>query len=644
MRLYSLRIQQFRSFADETLLLDPYTCLVGPNGSGKSTVLAALNVLFRHAGSSPTGVLTLTKEDFHHKDTSKPIVVTATFTDLSAEAEQELGAYVRQKQLMVSARAEWDEKAQSAEVKQRGARLVMKAFAPYFEALDQKTLIGDLRAVYQGIRGSYRELPDVKSKEEMATALRAYEERHPEACEPVESEDEFYGWTKGKNRLAKYIQWVYVPAVKDASTEQQEAGNTALGAILKRTIRAKVNFRDPLATLKEKTEVEYRQILAANQEALTQLKDSLARRLKDWAHEGATVDMKWHYDPEKSLVLAEPMARVAIGEDDFLGEVSRLGHGMQRTFLLSLLQELAASGGDSGPALLLGMEEPELYQHPPQARHLAHVLEQLAEGNAQVLISTHSPYFVSGRGFEAIRVIRKKGGKRATVTQAQGAQVAKALGEALGEEAKPTTSVMAAVEQIMQPSLNELYFCSVPVLVEGVEDVAFLATTLQLMGRWAEFRRLGCHFVVCGGKTNLSRPLAISEVLGIPAFLMADADTQDAKGKDRARIERDNLVLQRLAGLASPVGLPTATIWGKSAVLWHTEIGWEAKRGHEQEWTDAVEHVRTAFGLTDGVKEKNATLIGHVLEHLWAKKHELPPLKQAVESIISHATSVRSTA
>lgn len=40
----SVRIENFRSFKDETINFGTYTCFVGSNGSGKSTVLNALNV------------------------------------------------------------------------------------------------------------------------------------------------------------------------------------------------------------------------------------------------------------------------------------------------------------------------------------------------------------------------------------------------------------------------------------------------------------------------------------------------------------------------------------------------------------------------------------------------------------------------
>ena len=43
MKIREIRIQNFRSFDDETIRFDDYTCFVGPNGGGKSNVLTALN-------------------------------------------------------------------------------------------------------------------------------------------------------------------------------------------------------------------------------------------------------------------------------------------------------------------------------------------------------------------------------------------------------------------------------------------------------------------------------------------------------------------------------------------------------------------------------------------------------------------------
>ena len=103
MKISTIRIENFRSFRDETITFNDYNCLVGPNGAGKSTVLNALNVFFRNSKTSSTDVVELCEEDFHCKDTSSPIRITVTFKDLSDTARDALKDYVREDVLIVSA-------------------------------------------------------------------------------------------------------------------------------------------------------------------------------------------------------------------------------------------------------------------------------------------------------------------------------------------------------------------------------------------------------------------------------------------------------------------------------------------------------------------------------------------------------------
>src|SRR5262245_12156597 len=108
MRIKSVRIKHFRVFHDETIHFDSYTCLVGPNGAGKSTVLAALNFFFRESTETSTSLLELHREDFHGGDTSIPIEITVTFTDLTEQAQKDLADYYRQDELIVSVVATFD--------------------------------------------------------------------------------------------------------------------------------------------------------------------------------------------------------------------------------------------------------------------------------------------------------------------------------------------------------------------------------------------------------------------------------------------------------------------------------------------------------------------------------------------------------
>ncbi len=122
MKIASVRIENFRSFKDETVPFNNYACLVGPNGAGKSTVLTALNAFFRESDGLPTDLSQLDEEDFHCRETDNSIRITVTFTDLSDEAKQDFADYVRQDQLVVSAVAVFDESTRKAPVIQFGQR------------------------------------------------------------------------------------------------------------------------------------------------------------------------------------------------------------------------------------------------------------------------------------------------------------------------------------------------------------------------------------------------------------------------------------------------------------------------------------------------------------------------------------------
>ncbi|MFB5141508.1 AAA family ATPase [Vibrio diabolicus] len=247
MKLESVRIQNFRSFKDETINFDDYNCFVGPNGAGKSTVMNALNVFFRQHKDSKTDLSKLSADDFHHKNTNEPISITVTFKNLSTQAKKGLADYVRQEKLVVTAKAEYDEGTERAEVKQFGNRLGMTEFKVWFEAEKAKKPAKELKEIFASLRDQWPDISTASSKADMASALNSFEAAHPEICSLIPSEDQFYGVSKGANRLAPHLQWVFVSASKDFSEEAEENKNSALGQLLSRAIRSKVNFTEKLS-------------------------------------------------------------------------------------------------------------------------------------------------------------------------------------------------------------------------------------------------------------------------------------------------------------------------------------------------------------------------------------------------------------
>ena len=236
MRIKSVRLKNFRTFRDSTINFDPYTCLVGANGAGKSTVLCALNIFFRESANA-TDVQSLTIEDFHRKNVGERIEIRVTFHELSETAKTDLQEYVRGGELIVMAIAEFDHAIERAKVRQVGIRRGMAEFAAFFKDFGDGAKAGDLKQLYEQHREKYPAIERATNRDGYATALRAFEALHDEWHTDLESDDDFYGFA-GTPKLKAHIQWVYVPAVKDASDEQSEGRDTALGKLLARTCHA----------------------------------------------------------------------------------------------------------------------------------------------------------------------------------------------------------------------------------------------------------------------------------------------------------------------------------------------------------------------------------------------------------------------
>lgn len=617
MKIESVRIENFRGFDDETVILDNYTCFVGPNGAGKSTILAALNVFFRQYKDSKTDLSKLSVDDFHHRQVSKPIRITVTFSYLSERAKVDLSDYVRQDKLIVSSVAKYDPITERAEVKQYGNRLGMEEFREYFEKEKAGAPADDLKAIFATFKAKHPGLSDAKTKPERVEALKSYETSNPDKCALIPSEDQFYGASKGANRLAPHIQWVFVAASKDIVEESQETKSSALGQLLARTIRSRVNFTEKIEQIRTDIRGKYQEILDGEQAVLNDLSVSLEMKLKDWSHPDATAKVLWKQDPDKSIKVEEPLAYIRLGEKGFEGELARFGHGMQRSYMLTLLQELAGSDDQEGPTLVMAIEEPELYQHPPQARYLAEVLHDLTEKDAQVVVCSHSPLFVPGDNFESVRVVRDSGTPRSSfVSRMKYDELSKSL-KAAGHKHLKEAGMLAKLYPTLNPTTSEMFFCKTLILTEGYEDIAYIATALMLTKRMTDFRKHGCHMVAVGGKSELIKPIAMAKLLKIPVFVVADADTDKTLESEIAKHRKDNQAILTLLGYSEESDWPTASLLKDDLVLWKENMTVQVASEFGADWQQHFDQARAHYGNAHDLN-KNPLAVSRAVESAWA--------------------------
>jgi predicted ATP-dependent endonuclease of OLD family len=636
MKIESLRIENFRSYKDETIFLDDYSCFVGPNGSGKSTVFYALNIFFRQYKDSKTDLSKLTENDFHHKDTQNDIRITVTFNDLSEQAKEDLKDYVRQDKLIVTAVAKFDPTVERAEVKQYGNRLGIEDFRKFFEADKEQKKVTELKEIYASVQSKYSDLRNATSKADMIEGLKEYESSHPDKCALIPSEDQFYGATRGTNRLAPHIQWVFVPAVKDAIEEGEESKTSALGQLLARTVRSKISFDEKINELKAKAREQYQALLDAEQSSLDDISISLQKRLTAWAHPNLTAKVLWKQDPDKSVKVEEPAAYIKIGERGFEGDLARFGHGLQRSYMLALLQELALLDDENAPTLIMGIEEPELYQHPPQARYLAETLIELSEKGEQILLCTHYPLFIPGDNFDKIRIVRECGNPSYTkITSVSYDDLSKELAT-VGERHLKETGMVAKLYPSLNPVINEMFFCKVLFLVEGQEDIAYITSYLMLTGKIIDFRKNGCHLVPVDGKNRLIKPLAMAKLLGIPAKVIFDADTNKTKADEITKHKKDNKAILALQGHIAENEWPTSNIFKDNLSCWLTNLTDTIKAEFGADW-QTYRDKASAFYDNAGDLEKNPLAVAKTLELAWADGKKSQLLLDLIDRIIDYA-------
>ncbi|MFA7155006.1 MAG: ATP-dependent endonuclease [Proteiniphilum sp.] len=548
MYISSLRVRNFRSIRDETLPCDRLTALVGANGAGKSSFLQAL-YLFYHPGT------TYTVEDFYNQDTSNEIIITVTFAGLNGEETELFKKYIVGDTLTVEKVMTWP--AIRGSQKYHGSRLKN----PDFDAFRSASGAAELRRTYNQLRDSaYPDLPSYSNKDAAEAALQEQEEAHPERCTRQRDEGQFFGFNEvGGAHLERFTRFIYIPPVREAAKDAADGKNSVMSELLDLVVRKSLMSREDLQTLQRTAQSQYDAIVDPEHlPELTSLGDQLTRTLRQYAP-GTSVSIDWSRGQE--IAIPMPEGRVKLVEDGYPAPVENTGHGLQRAFIITLLQHLAlVQAGSDGENLtetpewkqnvIFGIEEPELYQHPNRQRHLSSILERLCSGgiqgatrSVQVIYTTHSPLFVDIGHFERIKIVRKVQKspdlpKETMITSTTPEAVQTALDEVErgGRSSRAVWPLEFQLRTIMTPIVNEGFFSDVVVLVEGEEDRAALIGVAKTME--IDLNAYGVSVIPCNGKGNLPKVGAVFRQLGIPLYVVWDSDKDKGSTTTNHRLLR----------------------------------------------------------------------------------------------------------
>ena len=633
----------------ESLSCDSLTALVGRNGSGKSSFLSAIELFYDPAAR-------VTVDDFYSEDVTQDIEIAITFGDLSSDATELFSTYIDNGVLTVV------RVFSSGEGKKANTYHGMRLQNPAFASVRNAGSASNINSQYREIRTTenYSTLPATSSSASALAALADWEAQHPKQCVRMRDEGQFFGFTQvGQGYLGRHTRFIRVPAVRDAQEDAIEKRGSCVTEIMDLVVRSALANRKDLTDFKQRTQAEYNKII--DPEKLTELKSlqsELTNTLRSYAPD-ASVLLNWSEVADISIPL--PQAQVKLLEDGYQSAVERTGHGLQRAFIVTMLQHLVAARSVEGPqedyttvedqvptgvynqlpSLILAIEEPELYQHPSRQRHLASVLLELAVGTipgvaktTQVVYTTHSPLFVGLDRFSQIRVLRKMPheiGKAKTtrLKKADMDAVAEELWKAHGSQGTKYTAetLRPRLHALMTPWMNEGFFANTVVLVEGEDDRAAILGVAEYLGY--EFDSLGITVVPCFGKTNLDRPLLVFRQLDIPVYVVWDGDF----GSSDSKPENNKSLLKLLN--QPEEDWPDFVNNSSACFKTNLEKTLEAELGH-----DLFEISLAKAQLELGIPKKNhalknASVIQRIIEDAAGSGKESKSLRGIVKNIVA---------
>lgn len=517
MRIRSARFKNFRCLSDVTVEFDEVTTLIGPNGAGKSSVLRALDWYFN---SEPAR---LSEEDIYSgaDPGDRVIEVEVVFADLTDRDREALGPkYAPAGSETFTAWRTWSPEG--------GDKTTGKARAyPPFERIRSQSGAAEKKLAYNELAATEPSLKLAKwtKVDDALAAMTVWEREHPDLLEDAVVDDTHFFGFNGRNVLSGLFDFVLVTADMRAREESLDGKKTVIGRILEMAIdREGANAE--FAELAE--EVGRKQADIATRHLGGQLAD-LGRALT--SEVGAFTSGREVLLRATSPDVHPSPATISVAIADSLVETSveRQGHGFQRALLISSLKLLASRGAaySGGSVILLAIEEPELFQHPTQARVFARVLRDLAsvrDARMQVAYATHSPFFVDARFFDQVRRVtrRKPSGGSFPEVRIHSASL-DAVAHRLSGAGVTDKAIRSRWEQVCTKNLAEALFAETVVLVEGEDDKGVIDGIAARNGQ-RQLELDGITVAYSGGKQNLFTPHAILAELEIPTLVIFDND------------------------------------------------------------------------------------------------------------------------
>jgi len=230
--------------------------------------------------------------------------------------------------------------------------------------------------------------------------------------------------------------------------------------------------------------------------------------------------------------------RVLPHENGEARNFDELGTGQQQILALSFAHAYAKCFKNE-KGLILIIDEPEAHLHPLAQKWLARTLYQMAKDGLQMVITTHSPYFIDLEFLEGIYLVRKENGMT-YVTNHKKSTFAEYCKNNGANNADENTIIPFYVKSATSNILKG-FFAKKVVLVEGMSEE--LALPIYLEKAELDVLKEGIDIISVGGKGELAKWWRLFTAYNIPCYVCFDNDAED---DDKGNKRKDFLKTMKL--------------------------------------------------------------------------------------------------
>lgn len=543
MKIENISIQNFKTFGVETIefSFNNLTSLIGENSVGKSNVLEALDLFFNFTKTK------ISTKSYHHNDYSQPIVITLKFKNLN---EDELATFKthldKQNNLTITQYIEAISKEEGVELKdasiddidfiesKHGTKLIPTEEYLWTVA-DKKPTKANLKKWWKSdlkIGGfDFKTLFDNEEEptqdEFLNKLIQLNEERYDEIPkEQITGDEKVLGWkSKLKANLPKFF---YIPAIKNLSEDLKVTKTSALGELINwLSSSVSTEIKQEFKTKTDALVKELIEKIDTTEDGESKI-EKINKALNDniGFDIGCSLELKFGSPEIQDVVFPQPKVYANDGYDS---ELTEKGHGIQRLALFSLLRTYNTF--DFGKKInksniIIGIEEPEIYLHPPLKRATYNLLKEISEGNDQVIYTTHDSLFISVDNFDQIRLFRKstEENPKTVSHELSVQQIINHYQNIYGIEINDL-SIRHRFHHLIDETKNEGFFAKKIILIEWETEKYSLPNYFKAKGFDIDTNRVS--LINAGSVDTISYLLLLFNEFRIPCYVIFDGDKPD---------------------------------------------------------------------------------------------------------------------